>query len=135
VHAFQGKVRETVIEGGAIQSHDIRGSPAMLRMAGLTLARSRATYVAVKSRAAGDIRGDVLVTVQTQRGLPIPVRPVVTRCALLLNLGVRLADRPRHQELLKPRASSRCCETKCQQRSHEYPYKAPVRWHRMHGDQ
>ena len=87
--AGQGKTGQAVVEGFAIEAHDICRPALMLRMAGLASCIAR-DCVAVKPAPVRDVRSDVLVAVEAEIGELGAVLRIVTFTAVALQLCVRL---------------------------------------------
>jgi hypothetical protein len=90
-----------MVEAGTAQAHDV-GSPTMvLAMTRLALARARSGHAAVKSRRRREVRCHIFVAAQAQVTLPLAVCFVMAGAAIILGLGVRLAQGSWHQQLLE----------------------------------
>lgn len=101
MRAVERKVAQIVREAGWIQLVDVGVAPQVLGMAAAALAGLRLWHAPVIAGLAPNVGGDLLVTVQAQRGLPITVRTIVAAAAVLLELCMRAAHRPRHDEFLE----------------------------------
>jgi hypothetical protein len=86
--ALEWKVRVLVIERSRIELGDIGVAPHVFTVAGHALPRGYIRKPPVKSPRFPNVLGDVLVAVQAQNPLPLPIRPVVTGGARGLVLRV-----------------------------------------------
>ena len=98
---FEREVGLRVVELRAVELHDVEVPALVLRMAGTAFAGACVGHAPVIALALAQVRGDVLVAVQTESGLRAAIRaPIVAVTARLLLLDVRLRNRPRHEQLL-----------------------------------
>ena len=94
------EVGEIVRESNLTESCDIGIAAQMLGVAPAALTSRSLPHTAVITAFGADILGDLLVTAQALRTLPLAVGEVVTVRAFSLDPGVRLGDRTGHDELL-----------------------------------
>ena len=94
------EVGEVVGESDLAEACDIGIAAQMLGVAPAALTSGRLPHATVITTFGAQIRGDLLVTTQTLRALPLAVGEIVTVRAFGLDPGVRLRDRTRHDELL-----------------------------------
>jgi len=99
--ALQFEVGARVIECGPRELHDIGVPPEVFRVAGLALRLVDLRQATVETAPGSDIGTHVLVAVHAQRALARAVRTVMALRAVLLELGVRGTDLPRHQQGLE----------------------------------
>ena len=98
-----GKLVKVVGESSLAELVYVGVAALVLGMAAAALPRRAALHAAVVPGLVADVGCDFLVTVQTQCGLAAAVGAVVTVAAVALQLGVRLGDRSRHDQLLDVR--------------------------------
>src|SRR5579864_9012749 len=98
--AAQPVVRQVVVELLRHELDDVAAATEMLAVAGVALRPGHAGQVPVEAPLAGNIRGDVLVTVEAKLCLPAAVATVVTLRALLLVLRVGRREFAGHQQRL-----------------------------------
>ncbi len=128
--AVECEVCELVREPGLAQSVDVRIAAEVLGMTAPALTARALTHPTVVPASAADIGGDLLVTIQAKRGLPVAVSAVVTSAAIAFQLGVRMAHRSRHDQLLDAgrthRRTDRQGEYHEKQRRRADPWRAHV---------
>jgi len=94
------EVGEVVRESNLNEARDIRIAAQVLGVAPAALAPGGLPHATVITAFGADIRGDLFVTNQALRTLPLTVGEVVTVRAFGLDFGVRLGDGTGHDELL-----------------------------------
>lgn len=94
----QWKIRALMIELFGDEFDDIGIAPLMFGVTTLALQRGRIRQVSVESGLLLHIAGNILVTIQTQRGLTDLVGSVVAIGASAFQFGVRIADFAGHQQ-------------------------------------
>ena len=100
MRALQWEVGQVMTESGLAHPCDFGVAPQVLGVAAAALAGGRLSHVPVKTAFAPEIRGNLLVTREAQSILPLAIGEIVTLRAFGLDCGVRLGDRPGHDELL-----------------------------------
>jgi len=101
VGALQAEIRGRVIECLAIELHDVDVPAFVVGMADPAFLLGRVELVAVKAPARQPIRCDILVTFEALAGLRLPRECGVAPKALLLELGMPLDERTRHDQPLQ----------------------------------
>lgn len=135
VRLRQREVRQVMREAGLAQFVDVSITAQMFGMAATALSGSGLGHPPVIAGFRADIGGRVLVAVEAQYGLPVPVGAVMATAAIGLDLRVRLTDGPRHDELLDVcRAASRS-ERRCEQGKQQRLRQGPLRKHEVGSDQ
>jgi hypothetical protein len=100
VRILQGEARQVMGEAGLVQLVDICVPAEVLGMATTALTGRRLLHSSVVAGLGTDIGRYVLVTVETEGRLPLAIGSIVAVTAGTLELGVRFAERARHDELL-----------------------------------
>ncbi len=100
VRSLQRKVGEIVGKTGLAELVDVRVPALVFRVAAAALAGGGRGHAPVIAGLGADVGGDLLVAVEAQRGLPVAVRAVVAAAAITLQLRMRFAHRPGHDQLL-----------------------------------
>jgi hypothetical protein len=99
--ALQWEVSVGVIELLAAQFHDVGVPALMFRMTRPALGCLDSLESAVEATVCGDVRGDALVTVETQLPLAAAVAAVMAVRALLVQFLMCCGQLPGHEEFLR----------------------------------
>lgn len=97
----QCEIRESVIEGLAIQLNDIGVPPRVIGVTMVAVLLGGARRTAMKPLVRRAVGGDFLVARKAQARLRFARERLVALAAVLLELGVPLDDRPRQDKLLE----------------------------------
>jgi hypothetical protein len=101
VGTLQAEIRNCVVEGLAIELHDVGASAFVVGMADPAFLLRRIELVTVKAPAGQPIRRNLLVTFEALASLRLPRECRVAAEALLLELGVPFDERTRHDQPLQ----------------------------------
>jgi len=101
VGTIKTEIRGRVVEGLAIELHDIGVSAFVVGVAHPAFLVRRIELTPVKFSARQAVRGDLLVTFKTLAGLRLPRECRMAAETVLLELGVPADERTRHDELLQ----------------------------------
>jgi hypothetical protein len=100
VRPTQWEIRALVIELFPTQLDDVAGPAQMLRVTCTALRGPDARQVAVEAVFRADVGGDLLVAIEAEAGLMIPIAAIMAAGALLLVFFVSGAQFPGHEECL-----------------------------------
>src|SRR5882672_5343400 len=101
VRTLQQEIRVVVIELLASEFHDVSFTTLMLYVTGTALGGFDPLQAAVKPTVRGHVRGDGLVTVETQLPFAATVAAVMTIGAPLLQFLMGRRQLARHEEFLR----------------------------------
>lgn len=97
----QGEIRTIVVKLTATQFNYVRAATEMLGVAPAALRGRDAREMSVIAALRRNVRGDVLVAVQTQARLALAVAAVVAERALLLVFRMGIGELARHEQRLR----------------------------------